>query len=146
MSYLVVEEGKVKTEDGTVIEGVTDIRINQCYERCGYELEIKAFVPQEVLVTYPKKKDLNLTSVSSFDDAVMQVCDELKLTFGPEPSELVDHILDIVKGAARMRIYNRDKISKEIFNVSQELTRSIYRDAFTATWNEPGQLRGRSII
>jgi hypothetical protein len=76
----------------------------------------------------------------------MQVCDELKLTFGPEPSELVDHILDIVKGAARMRIYNRDKISKEIFNVSQELTRSIYRDAFTATWNEPGQLRGRSII
>jgi hypothetical protein len=157
MSYLVVEGGKVKTEDGTVIEGVTDIRINQCYERCGYELEIKAFVPQEVLVTYPKKKDLNLTSVSSFDDAVMQVCDELKLTFGPEPSELVDHILDIVKGAARMRIYNRDTRNNR--NNTQktppgmlpaltitELNITGRREGYIATWGNPQQGRGRSHL
>jgi hypothetical protein len=116
-----VDNGKIKTTDGTIIEGVTSINMSQDPVRRSFVLEVKTITPNMELIKESKLFQIpNLLTDrvrKEFEVEVEEVLvmefHELRMLYGPEPSELVSKIIDIALETTRHRLYQkRDELKK----------------------------------
>ncbi|MCK9436759.1 MAG: hypothetical protein M0Q12_06080, partial [Synergistaceae bacterium] len=126
MAYLMVDRGRVLTTNGIVIEGVKSINLTRDPVSRYIELEVRAVTSDMELVKASKTPDNILSQLDKLatdkarkefevevEEVLIMEFHELRMLYGPEPSELVSKIIDIALETTRHRLYQkRDELKK----------------------------------
>jgi len=94
--YLVVHEGKIYTEDGTQIDGVVSAAVHNHDHMWSQEIEIKVCTPMHMIAKFPIKDRYKNIIYKEYEEDLRKLIAESRYIFGPEQSELVDKIVDIL--------------------------------------------------